>query len=170
MTVALIDPAAHVTGYVRFDGICRIGPGAVIGTDGFGYEWDGDDWVERPHQWAVRIGDCVDIGANTVIHRGRWRDTVIGGGSKIDSLVFVAHNVQIGYDCLLVAGCHLAGSVTLGEDVIVGLGANICPHVSIGDRAIIGAGSVVTKHVPDDQVWAGNPARYLRGRHEGETL
>lgn len=147
-----------------------IGPGAQIGWDGFGYEWNGKAWLERPHEYGVKIGEWVDVGANAVIHRGRWRHTVIADGTKIDALVFVAHNVHVGRNCLLVAGCHLAGSVTVGDEVIIGLGANVCPHVTIGDRAIIGAGAVVTKNVPAGQVWAGNPARYLRDRREGETL
>ena len=142
----------------------------LIGGEGFGYGLVGGEGVPRPHKYEVVIGENVDVGEGTVIHRGRWRDTVIGDGTKIDALVFVAHNVHIGKRCLLVAGCKLAGSVTLGDDVIIGLGANICPHVSIGDRAIIGAGATVTKDVPTGEVWAGTPARYLRNRREGETL
>lgn len=141
-----------------------------IGADGFAYEWDVDHWKPRPHNFSIIVGADVEIGDGTVIHRGRWRHTVIGDGTKVDSLCFVAHNVTIGKHCLLVAGCKLAGSVTLGDEVIVGLGALVCPHLTIGDRAIIGAGAVVTKDVPAGTVWAGNPARYLRDRREGETL
>lgn len=141
-----------------------------IGSVGFGYEWDGQRWRRREHPFGVVLGENVDIGSGTVIHRGRWRDTVIGDGTKIDAQVFVAHNVVVGKHCLLVAGCKLAGSVTLGDHVIVGLGALVIPGVTVGDRAIIGAGAVVTKDVPAGQVWAGNPARYMRDRREGETL
>lgn len=141
-----------------------------VGEIGFGYEWDDERWRRRAHPFGVQIGEHVDIGVGSVLHCGRWRDTVIGDGTKIDSLVFVAHNVVTGKHCLLVAGCHLGGSVTLGDHVIIGLGANVCPHVTVGDRAIIGAGAVVTKDVPAGQVWCGNPARYMRDRRDGETL
>jgi len=141
-----------------------------IGGEGFGYEWDGERWARRDHPFTVKIGKGVDIGEGTVIHRGRWRDTVVGDGTKIDALVFVAHNVHVGQHCLLVAGCKLAGSVTVGDHVIVGLGALVTPGKTIGDRAIIGAGAVVTKDVPAGQVWAGTPARYMRDRRDGETL
>lgn len=141
----------------------------TVGETGFGYTWQGR-WIRRDHPFSVVMGRDVDVGEGTVIHRGRWRDTTIGDGTKIDALCFVAHNVVIGRHCLLVAGSHIAGSVTIGDHVIVGLGANICPHVTIGDRAIVGAGAVVTKDVPPGEVWAGNPARYMRARRDGETL
>ena len=141
-----------------------------LGGIGFGYGWDGQGWLQRIHPFGLKVGEDVDIGHGTVIHRGRWRDTVIGDGTKIDALCFVAHNVVVGKHCLLVAGCKLAGSVTLGDEVIVGLGALVIPGVTVGDRAIIGAGAVVTKDVPAGQVWCGNPARYMRHRKQGETL
>jgi UDP-3-O-[3-hydroxymyristoyl] glucosamine N-acyltransferase len=149
---------------------CNIHPTAVVGGEGFGYIHDGEGWQHRVHNFGVTIGDYVDIGAYTVIHRGRWRDTQVGNGTKIDAQVFLAHNVVVGAECLLVAGAALAGSVTLGDEVIVGINASVVVGVTIGDRAIIGAGSVVTKDVPANQVWAGAPARYLRDRLEGETL
>jgi UDP-3-O-[3-hydroxymyristoyl] glucosamine N-acyltransferase len=143
---------------------------AAVGGEGFGYEWDGCCWQRRPHEFGVKIGENVEIGEGSVIHRGRWRDTEIGDGTKIDALVFVAHNVKVGRHCLLVAGCKLAGSVTVGDEAIVGLGALVIPGKTVGDRAIVGAGAVVTKDVPAGQVWAGNPARYIRDRLPGETL
>lgn len=143
---------------------------AQIGDDGFGYEWVDGRWQFRKHEFHVSIGNDVDIGAYSVIHRGRWRDTALGDGTKVDSHVFVAHNVVIGKHCLLVAGCRIAGSATIGDEVIIGLGALVNPHVTIGDRAIIGAGAVVTKDVQAGEVWAGAPARYMRDRRLDETL
>lgn len=148
----------------------RFGAGTQIGADGFGYEWDGSSWCRRPHDFGVVIGDNVDVGDNTVIHAGRWRNTVIGEGTKIDALVFVAHNVTVGKHCLLVAHCSLTGSVTLGDEVIVGGGALIRTGLTVGDRAIIGLGAVVVCDVPAGEVWAGSPARKLRDRRPGETL
>jgi UDP-3-O-[3-hydroxymyristoyl] glucosamine N-acyltransferase len=149
---------------------CRIDIGCQIGSDGFGYEWSDEGWRYRPHPFGVAIGDNVDIGANTVIHAGRWRDTTIGQGTKIDALVFIAHNVVIGRDCLIVANAMIAGSVHIGDEVIIGGSASIRPGVTVGDRAIIGMGAAVVTDVPPDEVWAGTPARYMRDRHPGETL
>lgn len=149
-----------------------IHPTAQLGDPGFGYQWDDLNrcWTSRPHDFGVVIGEDVDIGAHSVIHAGRWRDTVIGDGTKIDALVFVAHNVHVGKHCLLVAHCSLTGSVTLGDEVIVGGGALVKTGLTVGDRAILGLGAVVISNVPAGQVWAGNPARYLRDRRPGETL
>lgn len=148
----------------------RFGAGVQVGADGFGYQWDGERWLQRRHDFGVVIGDNVTVGDNTVIHAGRWRNTVIGEGSKVDALVFVAHNVVIGKHCLLVANSMLAGSVTLGDEVIVGGGASVVVGATVGDRAIIGLGAAVVCDVPAGQVWAGCPARYLRDRRPGETL
>lgn len=149
---------------------CCFADGVQIGDDGFGYEWVEGRWERRPHEYGVVIGDRVEIGANTVVHRGRWRDTMIGDGTKIDSLCFVAHNVQVGRDCLIVAHAMLAGSVTLRDRVIVGGGALIKQGVTVGDDAILGLGAVVLADVPPCAVMVGNPARHLRNRRPGETL
>lgn len=166
----LLDAAAEFHEVVRIGRGCRFAPGVRLGDVGFGYEWTDDGWQLRDHDYGVVIGDSVEIGANTVVHRGRWRDTKIGDRTKIDSLVFVAHNVQIGQDCLIVANTMIAGSVTIGERVIVGGGAQLKQGVTVGDDAMIGLGAVVLADVPPGAVMVGNPARHLRQRRPGEGL
>lgn len=161
----------YVAEGVVFGENVQIAPGVVLGSEGFGYELaDDGEWEWREHPFGVVVGDNVTIGANTVVDRGRWRDTQIGAGTKIDAHVFIAHNVTIGKRCLLVAHAKFGGSSMISDDVIVGLGATICPHVGVGHRAIIGAGAVVTKTVPAGEVWAGVPAKYMRLRLPDETL
>lgn len=159
----------HVLTSIRSN--CRIHPSAQIGVDGFGYELQPDGtWDEKPQSCGVVIGDNVHIGAGAVIARGSYRDTTIGNGTKVDANCFVAHNVLIGENCLIVAGAEISGSVVLGDGVIIGPNVCIKEHVTVGDGALIGCGAVVLKDVPAGQVWVGNPARYLRDRREGEAV
>lgn len=141
-----------------------IGPGAVIGWTGFGYAWEDERWVQKTHEFGVVIEDGVEIGANTCIDRGSWRDTLIKSGTKVDNLVHVAHNVHVGRNCLLVAHCGLAGSVTLEDEVWVGFGAHVNQRLHVGRYAYVGTGAVVTRDVPAGMVVAGVPARVLRER------
>ncbi|WP_415035600.1 UDP-3-O-(3-hydroxymyristoyl)glucosamine N-acyltransferase [Azonexus sp.] len=121
--------------------------GAVIGADGFGFAPDGKTWVKIPQIGAVRIGDDVEIGANTTIDRGALEDTVIGEGAKIDNLVQVAHNCQIGAYSVLAGCTGIAGSVTLGEHCIVGGAGMISGHVSLAPNTTISGGSLVMKNI-----------------------
>lgn len=89
------------------------------------------------------IDDDVEIGDNTVIHRGRWRDTVIGEGTKIDSLCHIAHNVIIGKNVIVVAGTVLGGSTTIGDGCFLGENVSIKQGVKIADHVTIGMGSIV---------------------------
>lgn len=140
----------------------RVGPGAAIGFSGFGYERNEKGAYEHfPHLGRVIIGDDVDIGANTCIDRGSLGDTVIGDGTKIDNLVHIAHNAQIGKNCIIVAHSCISGSARIGD------GAWIAPHgcvrdgITVGEGATVGMGSVVTKDVPPGVVVVGIPARRL---------
>lgn len=150
---------------VKFGERVVIGPNCSIGQAGFGYEeLEDGSWRRKPHPYGVVIGDDVEIGANTTIARGRHRDTVIGAGTKIDDHVFIAHNVHIGRNCLIIANAGIAGTVEIGEGVIVGLGVQIRDHVKVGARALLGAGAVVVSDVPASAVMVGNPAKVLRSR------
>jgi len=136
--------------------------GCTIGTQGFGYEWDGKEELQIPHVGRVIIGDNVIIHEMVHVARGTVDNTVIGDGTRIDSLVHVAHNVRIGKHCLITAGVIIAGSVTIGDHTQIGPGTSIIDHVKIGNNVLIGVGAVVITDIPDNQVWVGNPARYLR--------
>lgn len=154
----------HIADDVTFGENVLIAPGVVIGSEGFGYALDDNgEWQHKEHLFGVQVGKDVTIGANTVIDRGRWRDTKIGDGSKLDAHVFVAHNVVVGKRCLIVAGAKIGGSCNIGDDCWLGIGCTIKDNIDIPERTMIGAGAVVVKSIADPGgVWVGNPARFLR--------
>lgn len=137
----------------------RIHAGSVIGSDGFGYVFDGGIHRKVPQVGQVIIHDDVEIGANVTIDRGALGPTVIGKGSKIDNLVQIAHNVTIGEHCLLIAQVGIAGSTRLGNYVTLAGQVGIAGHLTIGHQAIIAAQSGVMHHVPDKGKYLGAPAQ-----------
>lgn len=138
------------------------GQNCSIGGEGFGYVTDSHGkHIRMPHLGRIIFGDNVHIHNNVNIDRGVTGDTVIGSGTKIDSLVHIAHNAQIGEDCLIVAGAIIGGSVTIGNGSFIGMGAKIKQKVKIGKGCTIGAGAVVICDVPDGETWAGVPAKKI---------
>ena len=120
--------------------------GTRIGQDGFGYLPGAGGHGKVPQVGRVIIQDDVEIGANTTIDRGAIRDTVIGEGTKIDNLVQIAHNVEIGRHCVLVAHTGISGSCTIGDYVMMGGRVGIADNVTIGDGAMIGAAAASCRH------------------------
>jgi UDP-3-O-[3-hydroxymyristoyl] glucosamine N-acyltransferase len=137
----------------------RVHAGAVIGSDGYGYEWIEGMHRKRPHHGRVRVGDDVEIGANTTIDRATTGETVIGAGTKIDNLVQVGHNVKTGAHCLLVSQVGIAGSTKVGNQSILAGQAGIAGHLRLGNHVQIAAQSGVMNHVPDGEKWMGSPAQ-----------
>jgi UDP-3-O-[3-hydroxymyristoyl] glucosamine N-acyltransferase len=137
----------------------RIHAGTVIGSDGFGYVPDNGVHRKIPQIGNTIIGDDVEIGANVSVDRGALGSTVIGKGTKIDNLVQIAHNVQLGEHCLLVAHAAVAGSSKLGNYVVVAGQAGIVGHLKIGNQAIIAAQSGVMNDIPAGGKWFGTPAQ-----------
>jgi UDP-3-O-[3-hydroxymyristoyl] glucosamine N-acyltransferase len=137
----------------------RIHAGAAIGADGFGYVLDGGFHRKVPQVGNVVIGDDVEIGANVTIDRGALGSTVIGKGTKIDNLVQIAHNVQIGEHCIVIAQVGIAGSSKLGQYVILAGQAGIGGHLKIGNQVTVGAQSGVMTNIPDGGKWLGAPAQ-----------
>lgn len=137
----------------------RIHAGAVIGADGYGYEWSGECHQKIPQLGRVRLEDEVEVGANTTIDRATTGETVLGAGTKVDNLVQIGHNVRTGRHCLIVAQVGIAGSTTLGDGVVLAGQAGLKDHIEVGDRATIIAGAGVWGDVPAGTVISGNPGR-----------
>jgi len=137
----------------------RLYAGVRIGQDGFGYI-GGTSGIEKiPQLGRVILQDDVEIGANSTIDRGALNDTIIGEGTKIDNLVQIAHNVQIGRFCLIAAQCGLAGSCSVGDGTQIGGATGIANHIKIGSNVQIAAQSGVMNDIPDGEKWGGSPAR-----------
>jgi len=133
--------------------------GACIGGDGFGFtKNDERHYVHREHNFKVIIGNNVHIGNNCSIDRGRWRDTEISDGTKIDNNTHIAHNVIIGKDCLIHALVSICGSAEIGDGCEIFPCVNIHPKVKICDGVTIGDGSIVREDIdlPGTYVYAGN--------------
>ena len=132
--------------------------GSVIGMDGFGYRWDGKQHVKVPHIGSVMIEDDVEIGSCVCVDRAKFGTTRIGCGTKIDNLVQVGHNVQIGPHCIIVGQVGLAGSCRLGTGVVLGGQAAVRDHIQMGDGAMAAACSAVAEDVPPKMIVSGTPA------------
>jgi len=137
----------------------RIHAGAAIGADGFGYVLDSGVHRKVPQIGNVIIGDDVEIGANTTVDRGALGATVIGKGTKIDNLVQIGHNVQLGEYSIVIAQVGIAGSCKLGKYVILAGQAGIAGHLQIGDQAVIGGQAGVMTNIPAGEKWLGSPAQ-----------
>lgn len=138
---------------------CFIHNGVCIGQDGFGFFVDEHgNMMKKPQMLSARIGNHVEIGANTCIDRGSWRDTVIGDHSKIDNLVQIGHNVVIGKNCILCGQVGIAGSVTMGDYVTLAGRVAVRDHVSIVSKVRLAANSVVTKDIKEPGDYGGFPA------------
>ena len=133
--------------------------GVVIGADGFGYKSSPAGHEKIPQVGIVQLDDDVEVGANSTIDRARFGRTWVQAGTKIDNLVQVAHNVEVGRSCILVAQCGIAGSTHLGNGVIMAGQSGVVGHVRIGDGTIVMAQSGVSKDAMPGSVLMGMPAR-----------
>lgn len=131
--------------------------GSVIGSDGFGYVWEGGRHYKIPQVGGVIIGDDVEIGANVTIDRATTGNTLIGKGTKIDNLVQIAHNVTIGEHSIIVAQVGIAGSSEIGNFVTLAGQVGVRDHVKIADGCIIGAQAGVLADLPKG-IYVGSPA------------
>jgi UDP-3-O-[3-hydroxymyristoyl] glucosamine N-acyltransferase len=137
-------------------------PGTVIGADGFGFQWLGDHHHKIPQLGTVVVESDVEIGANACVDRATMGVTRIRSGTKIDNLVQIAHNVDIGYHAVLVSQVGLSGSVRIGNGAVLGGQVGVADHLEIGDRAQIGAQAGVTCAIaPGETVW-GTPSRPIK--------
>ena len=134
-------------------------PGVVIGSDGYGYEVVEGRHVKVDQVGIVEVQDDVEIGANTTIDRARFGRTVIGQGTKVDNLVQIAHNVQIGKHCLLVSQSGVAGSSRTGDYVVIAAQAGVGGHVKIGAKSVLAARAGATADLEGGKTYSGHPAR-----------
>jgi UDP-3-O-[3-hydroxymyristoyl] glucosamine N-acyltransferase len=174
---ALILQGARIGARVRIGARFVCQPGAVIGADGFSFVTPEKSGVEEIREtlgardgihaqsWtrihsigAVSIGDDVEIGANACIDRGTIRDTVIGAGTKLDNLVHIGHNVQVGRDCLLCGQVGIAGSARIGDRVVMGGQCGVNDNIFVGDDVICGGATKVFTNAPAGRVLLGYPA------------
>ncbi|MGH7681216.1 MAG: UDP-3-O-(3-hydroxymyristoyl)glucosamine N-acyltransferase [Candidatus Eiseniibacteriota bacterium] len=136
--------------------------GAVIGSDGFGFVRDGSVHQKLPQVGNVVVEDDVELGANVTIDRATMGTTRIGAGSKIDNLVQIAHNVQVGKNCIIVAQVGVSGSTVIGDGVVLAGQVGVIGHIEIGAGAQIGAQSGVRKSVEPGERLFGSPAVPLK--------
>jgi UDP-3-O-[3-hydroxymyristoyl] glucosamine N-acyltransferase len=134
---------------------CFIQSGAIIGADGFGFAPNAGRWEKIEQLGRVRLGDDVEVGANTCIDRGASGDTVVGDGVKIDNLVQIGHNVRIGAHTAIAGCCGIAGSATIGAHCMLGGGVGINGHVNITDRVVLTGATQVTRSIAKAGVYSG---------------
>jgi UDP-3-O-[3-hydroxymyristoyl] glucosamine N-acyltransferase len=160
----LVGEDCHFHARVTIMHRCKLGKrvlihsGAVIGADGFGFEFQNGRHVKVPQTGIVEIHDDVEIGANSCVDRARFGRTVVGEGTKIDNLVQIGHNVQVGKHCMLCGQVGIAGSVRIGNYVTFAGQAGTTGHITIGDQVVVGGGSGVTKSLDPKEVVIGLPA------------
>ncbi len=151
-----------------------IHPGAVIGADGFGYARRDGKFIKLRHVGIVVIEDDVEIGANATVDRGTIGRTLIGRGVKLDNMVHIAHNVQVGEDSVMAAQTGISGSTVIGKRVMMGGQVGLVDHLQIGDEAIFIAQSGVIGDIPPRAKVSGYPARphrdVLRAQAEMRSL
>jgi UDP-3-O-[3-hydroxymyristoyl] glucosamine N-acyltransferase len=174
---ALLLDGVRIGHHVRIGHRFIAQPGAVVGSDGFSFVTPEKSGVERVreslgHQgditaqsWtrihslgAVEIGDDVEIGANTAIDRGTIRATRIGRGTKLDNLVHVGHNVEVGEDCLLCGQVGIAGSARIGNRVVMGGQCGVNDNIFVGDDVVAGGATKIFTNAPAGRVLLGSPA------------
>jgi UDP-3-O-[3-hydroxymyristoyl] glucosamine N-acyltransferase len=149
---------------------CLIGERAIIhsgvriGQDGFGYAVDKGEYIKVPQIGKVIIGNDVEIGANSTIDRGAIGDTIIGDRTKIDNLVQIGHNVEIGKNCFIVSQVGIAGSTILGDYVVLGGQVGVAGHLKIGSYVQAGAQAGIMKDVKTKEVVWGCPALPIKER------
>ena len=158
-----LHPRVTLYAGVRLGNRTEIHSGAVIGADGFGYAFDGERYWKFPQAGIVEIGEDVEIGANTTVDRGSLDDTRIGDGAKLDNLVHVGHNVQIGGHTVIAAQTGISGSCKLGHHVVCGGQVGMGEHCTLEDGVIAGGQSGILngKTIRSGETVWGTPARPL---------
>ena len=158
---SVVHARVAVCAGVRLGKRVVIHPGAVIGADGFGYAFDGQAHRKIPQVGSVLVEDDVEIGANTTVDRATLGQTIIRRGTKIDNLVQVGHNVEIGEHSIIVAQVGISGSCRVGRGVVLAGQVGVADHLTIGDGAVVAAQSGLARDVATGEKVFGTPARPL---------
>lgn len=183
----IIEPGAVIGSGVEIGDNCRIGsnatinfahlgngvvilPGAQIGQDGFGFATQQGKHKKILHVGSVKIGNDVEIGANTTIDRGVYNNTVIEDGVRIDNLVQLGHNVRIGSGSVIVSQAGIAGSSKTGQYCVIGGQVGIAGHITIGNQVQIAAQGGVMSDVADGSIMGGTPCVPLRQWHKQSIM
>ncbi len=141
---------------VRIGERCRLHPGVVIGSDGFGNAMTPEGWVKVPQLGGVRVGNDVEIGANSTIDRGALDDTVIEDGVRLDNMVHLAHNVRIGAHTAVAAQCGFAGSAIIGKRCMFAGHSGTVGHIKVCDDVVLSGKAMITKDITEPGVYAGS--------------
>lgn len=154
----ILYPNVVVMGGVAIGDNVILQPGAVIGADGYGYAQTSFGHMKIPQIGTVAIETNVEVGANTAIDRAALDVTRIGRGTKIDNLVQIGHNVQVGQNCLLVGQVGVGGSTEIGDNVILGGQAGVADNVKIGSNSMAGAQCGISGTIPEGSKLGGSPS------------
>ncbi len=155
---------------------CKLGDrvtlhgGVIVGSDGFGYAWDGEAHLKIPQVGRVVIGNDVEVGANTTIDRGTLKDTIIEDGVKIDNLVQIGHNVRVGKCAIIVAQVGIAGSTEIGEGSILAGQVGVAGHIRVGKQVKVAAQAGIHHNVKDGEILCGSPAIPIKTFFKSATI
>lgn len=154
----VLYPGVKIYAGCKIGNNCIIHAGAVIGSDGFGFAPEGDEYKKIPQVGIVIIEDDVEIGANTTIDRAVMDATIIRKGVKLDNLIQIAHNVEIGANTVMASQVGVSGSTKIGKHCMFGGQAGLGGHITIGDNVSIGAQSGIISNIEDNAQIIGSPA------------
>jgi UDP-3-O-[3-hydroxymyristoyl] glucosamine N-acyltransferase len=158
----ILYPGVKIYSGCKIGSRCILHAGAVIGADGFGFAQEGDTYKKIPQVGNVVIEDDVEIGANTTIDRAVMNSTIIRHGVKLDNLIQIAHNVEIGENTAMAAQVGISGSTKIGRNCMLGGQVGLGGHIKIGDKVNIGAQSGLISNVEDGKSLIGSPAIEVR--------
>lgn len=151
-----LHPNVTLVQDVRIGARGIVHPGAVLGSDGFGNAMSDEGWVKVPQVGGIRIGDDVEIGANTTVDRGAIEDTVIENGVRLDNLVQIAHNVRIGEHTAMAAFTGISGSTRIGKRCTFAGRVGVVGHITICDDVVVGGAAVVSKDITSPGFYSGS--------------
>lgn len=153
----VVYPNATIYQGVRFGNRVVVHANAVVGSDGFGYAREGTTWLKVPQLGAVVVEDDVELGAGTVVDRGAIGNTRIGARSKLDNLCHIAHNCNIGTDCVMAAGVKIAGSATIGDRCVFAGSVGITGHITVAADVRLGGATTVLEDLLESGDYMGHP-------------